>query len=155
MVSKTKVELRRENLRKLGEWEERIKEMGHDDFKRGLHAVEEVQKEDEKKQLKVEGDILEQLEEKQGDNSYKDALIRWGKNVLKGIGPTKIFLVPTKKGIVVWIRIVGKGWYARGLSLSFDPKSDMIAIEKKIWDAVDFGDVQKDLKINNGYRKQQ
>lgn len=144
----SKLDTRRKNLKKLGEWEEKIKEMGHEDEKRGIKAVEEVQKEDDLKQEKVKIDTLEKLSKtrKNGrsDDDYKAGLVGWAAVVLHGINLPKGFLIhpmKSKKGIVIWVRTDKNAWYARGIEPCFDPLFDMRAIEDKIMDAIDFADI--------------
>lgn len=155
--SKNKLDIQRENRKKLGEWEERIKEMGHDDEKRGIKAVEEVQKEDDKKQEEVKVQNLDKLtraREKFTDEEYKTALCGWANVCLHGIKLPKGFLIhamPSKKGVIIWIKDKKNAWYARGIEPSFTPQFDMRAVEDKIMDAIDFADIlAKPAPTKNG-----
>jgi len=142
-----KLQRQKENLKKAHEWEERIKEMGHPDEKRGIKAVEEVQKEDEAKQGKVKTDTLEQLtriRQRYTDNKYKQGLVGWAKVALLGIKLPKGYLIhpmATKKGVAIWIRNPKNGWYGAGIEPCFIPEFDMRAIEDKIMEAIDFADI--------------
>lgn len=143
-VGKSKIEIRRENLKKAYEWEEKIKEVGHESEARGIKAVKELQKEDDLKQEKIKNASLEKITSKRkfSDKEYKQALIGWGNVVLLGIKLPSGFLIKltqTKKGIVVWVRDQ-KAWYARGIEPSFVPEFDMRAVEDKVMDAIDFAD---------------
>lgn len=171
-VGKSKLEIRRENLKKAYEWEEKIKEMGHDNEARGIKAVQEVQKEDDLKQDKEKLDSFEKISKarKFSDDEYKKALCGWGRVVLLGIKLPKGFFIglfptidgitkggiKTKDGIIVAISASrkAKGTYMRGIELSYTPEFDMRAIEDKVMDAIDFIDVlskpKKGLVNKNG-----
>lgn len=145
----TKLDTRRKNLKKLGEWEDKIKEMGHDSEERGIKAVRELHKEDDKKQDKQKHDALEVITRKRkfSDNEYLSALCGWGAVVLQGISlpkGTKIRLTQNfrdSKKIEVWIYAKDQGWYARGINPSFEPIFDMRAVEDKVMDAIDYLDI--------------
>ena len=146
-MAKTLLDKQQENLKKAHEWEERIKEMGHPNEERGIKAVEEVQKEDEKKQDKKKADTLEQLtriRQRYTDNEYKAGFVGWAQVALLGIKlPKDYFIYPqaTAKGIVIWIRTDKNAGYAGGIEPSFIPEFDMRAIEDKIMEAIDFADI--------------
>jgi|SRR3990167_3482482 len=157
MVEKTILEKQRENLKKAFEWEERIKELGHESEDRGIKATQELQKEDDKKQDKEKSDQLEEITRKRkfSDEEYKQGLIGWGNVTLLGIKLPKGYLIKltqTKKGIVVWVRDSKNSWYARGIEPSFVPVFDMRAIEDKVMDAIDFADILAKPKVQNGFR---
>ena len=169
MTSKTKAETRKENLKKAYEWEERIKEMGHPDEKRGIKAVKQLQKEDEDKQEKQRNKQLEKITKlRRNDWDYKAGLCGWGAVVLHGVSMPKGFrvqLFPTKKGttkggvktedgVVIGIS-APSGFYARGVKLSYHPRSDMIFIEEKLWDALDYVEVLSNPEGKKNGRIQQ
>lgn len=171
----SKLEERRKNLKKLGDWEERIKELGHEDEERGIKATIELQKEDDLKQDKEKNAALEKITRARRftDDEYKVALCGWGKVALMGIKlPKKTFIgiyptkdgvskagISTKDGIVVAIsvtRFKGRGTYMRGIELSYIPEFDMRAIEDKVMEAIDFIDVLvKPPNGPNGYTNSQ
>lgn len=154
----SKLDIRRKNLKKAHEWEERIKEMGHPSEERGIKAVREVQKEDDIKQEKLKTDALEKISHKRkfSDNEYRSSLCGWGKVVLLGINLPKGYDIRltqnfrNSKKIEVWIKSPS-GWYARGIDPSFIPEFDMRAVEDKVMEAIDFIDAldPKHKTVNN------
>lgn len=158
----SKLDTRRKNLKKLSEWDEKIKAMGSDSETEGIKAVEEVQKEDDLKQDKLKKDALEKLTDKRkySDDEYRTALCGWGNVVLLGINLPKGYQIKltqnfrNSKKIEIWIHAPGQGWLARGIDPSFVPEFDMRAIEDKLMDAIDFVDIlatpQKGILDKNG-----
>lgn len=151
----TKVAARRKNLKELGEWDERIKEMGHENEEKGIKAVREVQKIDEIKQDKEKNDALEILttKRKHKDSDYFASLCGWGGVVLNGISIPhgyQVTLKYSKEGVVVWIRSPKGAYYARGIKPSMNPLFDMRAVEDKVMEAIDFIDVLGNPEGKNG-----
>lgn len=157
MKGKTKLESQREHQKQLAQFAENVDAMGQDDEKKGIEAVREIQKVDELKQEKQKNDTLERLTDlrKFTDEEYKQGLVGWGRVALHGIKLPLGFIInlaQTKKGIVIWIRDNKKSWYARGLIPSFDPQSDMHAIEDKLMEAIDFADILAKPKGEDGFK---
>lgn len=154
--NKTKLEIEKENRKKLHEWAERIDELGQENEEKGIKAVQDFQKEEDQKLEAEKNAEFEKIERARRftDDEYKAALCGWGAVVLHGIKLPKncwIKAVPTKKdqkfgkfyaqdGILLCIS-TPKGFYAKGIALSYIPEFDMRGVEDKMMEAIDYCDI--------------
>jgi hypothetical protein len=160
----TKLDTRRKNLKKLGEWEDRIKEMGHPDEERGIKAVKEVQAESEAKEEKKKTQSFEKISKARRftDDEYRASLCGWGNVVLRGIGLPKGYKIRLtqnfrdSKGVEIWIGTPKNAWYCRGIKPSMIPEFDMRAVEDKVMEAITYADIlanpEKGIVDKNGER---
>lgn len=136
--------------------QEKLEAMGQESEKKAAKWVQEEGRQEREAEQKIQDNATDALwSSRKQVLTYKGRLVEemqremdnWADELPEGFNwmPQS-----TQKGIVLWIRNPQRDYYAKGLSLSYEPKYDLNGIARLIVRAVEEATKQATPKTDNG-----